>query len=63
MIGEPDSSQNSYEREKELRTDKIRRDIATRLRRACSYMPEGEFDILVEKILQVHLGSGRRRSH
>jgi hypothetical protein len=63
MIGEPDSSQNSYEREKELRTERIRRDIATRLRRACSYMQEAEFDALVEKILQVHLGSGRRRSH
>lgn len=64
MIESPDSrSRSSYEREKELRTEKMRLDIATRLRNACSYMPEHEFEALVDKILQVHLGTARRPPH
>ena len=64
MIESPDSkSRSSYEREKEQRTQKMRLDIAARLRKACSYMPKDEFEALVEKILQVNLGTARRHPH
>jgi len=50
----------ALERKRELRTEKIRQDIATRLRPVCSHLPEDEFAALVDKITSVQLrGEGR----
>lgn len=42
------------------RHEKIRKDIATRLRRACSDMSEEDFAALVDKMLKVQLAAETR---
>jgi hypothetical protein len=39
-----------------LRIEKIRADIAKRLRKACGHLSEEDFAILVEKLTRVQLG-------
>ena len=41
--------------EDKLRLDKIRKDVATRLRKACEYLSDEDFTVLVEKIALVQL--------
>ena len=44
------------------RVEKIRSDIACRLRKACGHLSDEEFAVLVEKMMRVQLG-GERRAH
>jgi hypothetical protein len=44
------------------RYEAIRFDIATRLRRACSYMSDEEFAALVDKLVKAQFGSERKHS-
>jgi hypothetical protein len=46
----------SIEEEDKIRKDNVRRDIANRLRKACSHLSEKEFAALVERMTRVQLG-------
>ena len=48
-------------REDNRRYEAIRIDIATRLRKACSYMSDEEFAALVDKMATTQFGGERRR--
>ncbi len=50
----------SFEEGDQLRTEKIRSDLAKRLKNACSYLSEEEFRVLLDKMTKVQLeGEGR----
>ena len=50
----------SLEEERDLRAHTIRTDISKRLRRACSYLSDEDFAVLVEKMTREQLrGEGR----
>ncbi|MEP6857555.1 MAG: hypothetical protein ABI994_04145 [Gemmatimonadales bacterium] len=52
----------SFEQADQLRTEKIRTDLAARLKKACSYLSEEEFRVLLDKMTKVQLeGEGRPR--
>ena len=48
-----------FERETKARNEKVRSSIAKRLKKACSYLPDAEFLILVDKIANVQLVAER----
>ena len=48
------------EQEIKARTEKVRSSIATRLKKACSYLPDAEFLLLVDKIAGLQLAAERR---
>jgi hypothetical protein len=51
-----------FEQENSIRHEDIRKDIATRLRKACSHLTEEDFAALVLRIVKVQLKSeGRSR--
>jgi hypothetical protein len=45
-----------FAQEKLVRIEKVRADIARRLRKACGHLSEEDFAILVEKLTRVQLG-------
>ena len=52
----------SFEEGDQLRTEKIRTDLAARLKKACSHLSEEEFKVLLDKMTRVQLeGEGRPR--
>jgi hypothetical protein len=48
------------EEDRRLRGEAIRVDIARRLRKACSHLSDEEFATLIERMVNVQLGSERR---
>jgi hypothetical protein len=50
----------SFAQGDELRTEKIRSDLAERLKNACSYLNEEEFRVLLDKMTSVQLGAEGR---
>jgi len=50
----------SFEQADQLRTEKIRTDLAKRLKNACSYLSEEEFRVLLDKMTSVQLGGEGR---
>lgn len=45
-----------FEGEDDARFEAVRKSIATRLKKACAYLPQSEFDALVEKMARVQIG-------
>jgi len=45
-----------FEGEEDARFEAVRTSIATRLKKACAYLPQAEFDALVEKMARVQIG-------
>ena len=45
--------------EDQIRLDKIRHDVGTRLRKACKYLNDEDFSVLVDKIAAVQLRAER----
>ena len=50
----------NFEQGEELRIEKIRSDLAARLKKACSYLDEEEFRVLLDKMTRVQLGGEGR---
>ena len=50
----------SFEERDQLRTEKVRSDLAARLKKACSYLSEDEFSVLLDKMTKVQLGGEGR---
>ena len=50
----------SFEQLDQLRTEKVRSDIAGRLKKACSHLSEEEFKVLLDKMTRVQLGGEGR---
>jgi hypothetical protein len=48
------------EREDRIRSEQVRSDVANRLRNACGYLGDADFEALVEKITAVQLRGERR---
>ena len=52
----------SLEEGDQLRKEKVRSDLAARLKKACSYLDEEEFRVLLDKMTRVQIeGEGRPR--
>jgi hypothetical protein len=49
-----------FEEGDQVRTEKVRSDLAARLKSACSYLSEEEFNVLVDKMTRVQLGGEGR---
>jgi len=47
---------DNFELEESARFEAVRKSIATRLKKACAYLPQSEFDALVEKMARVQIG-------
>jgi hypothetical protein len=45
-----------FEGEEDARFEAVRKSIATRLKKACAYLPAEEFDALVLKMARVQIG-------
>jgi hypothetical protein len=50
----------SFEEGDQLRKEKVRSDLAARLKKACSYLGEEEFRVLLDKMTSVQLGGEGR---
>lgn len=50
----------NFEQGEQLRIEKIRSDLAARLKKACSHLPEEEFRVLLDKMTRVQLGGEGR---
>ena len=48
-----------FEQETKARNEKVRNGIAKRLKKACGYLTDAEFLVLVDKIANVQLGAER----
>ena len=52
----------SFEEGDQLRKEKVRSDLAARLKNACSYLSEEEFKVLLDKMTRVQIeGEARPR--
>ena len=52
----------SFEHARSARMEKVRAEIARRLKNACSHLSEEEFEVLVDRMTKVQLGGeGRSR--
>ena len=56
----PPNARACFAQGDELRTEKIRSDLAQRLKNVCSYLSEEEFRVLLDKMTRVQLGGEGR---
>jgi hypothetical protein len=60
MSSQRPKATSRFEEGDQLRKEKVRSDLAARLKKACSYLNEEEFSVLLDKMTRVQLGGEGR---